>query len=126
MDGLASVTQTRQSLCDLSAIKSHNDLRGRRGFATRFCSWSATGRRLIMYWLPTDRGLVGDLLGSSLRLDATGRRPVRDRSSTYQIGCLPSQFKIMIKKKNIDTCSIFETDEFNMVHILSLTNFACI
>ena len=28
------------------------------------------------------RGLVGDLIGTSLRLDATGRRPIGDRSPT--------------------------------------------
>ena len=42
----------------------------------------AVGRRLIGVWLPTDRRLVGDLVGTSLRLVATGRRPVGDRSPT--------------------------------------------
>ena len=42
----------------------------------------AVGRRLIGDWLPTDRRLVGDLVGTSLRLDATGRRPVGDWSPT--------------------------------------------
>ena len=60
----------------------HDDRRGRRGVATRFCSWSATRRRLIGDWFPIDRRLVGDLVGTSLRLDATGRRPVGDRSPT--------------------------------------------
>ena len=40
------------------------------------------GRRPVGDWLPTDRRLVGDLVGTSLRLDATGRRPVGDRSPT--------------------------------------------
>ena len=42
----------------------------------------AVGRRRVGDWLPTDRRLVGDLVGTSLRLDATGRRPVGDRSPT--------------------------------------------
>ena len=76
----ASVRHTLQPLCDLSATKIQNECRGRREVATRFCSWSATGWRLIGDWLqlPTDQRLVGDLVGTSLRLDATGRRPVGD------------------------------------------------
>ena len=42
----------------------------------------AVGRRLIGDWSPTDGRLVGDLVGTSLRLDATSRRPVGDRSPT--------------------------------------------
>ena len=79
---IALVRHTLQPLCDLSATKIQNDRGGRRGVATRFCCWSATRRRLIRDWLPTDRRLVGDLVGTSLRLDATGRRPVGDWSPT--------------------------------------------
>ena len=42
----------------------------------------AVGRRLVGDWSATDRGLVGDLVGTSLRLDSTSRRPVGDRSPT--------------------------------------------
>ena len=76
------VRPTLQPLCDLSETKIYNDRRGRRGVETSFCSWSATCRPLIGDWLPTDRRLVGNLVGTSLRLDATGRRPVGDRSPT--------------------------------------------
>ena len=48
--------------------------------------WSATGRRLIGDWLPTDWRLGSATgrrpRGTSLRLEATGRRPVGDRSPT--------------------------------------------
>ena len=81
----APVRHTLRPLCDLSATIIQNDRRGRKGVATRFCSWSATGRRLIGDRLPTDRRLVGDLVGTSLRLDATGRRPVGDRSPSSRL-----------------------------------------
>ena len=50
----------------------------------------AVGRRLVGDWSATNRGLVADWSadwsatswGTSLRLDATGRRPVGDRSPT--------------------------------------------
>ena len=88
--------------------KIHNDRRGRRGVATRFCSWSATGRRLIGDWLPTDRRLVGDLVGTSLRLDATSRRP--------------SKLKKCDKEEKHLILS-FKTDELNMVHSLSFIHY---
>ena len=78
----AQVRHTLQPLCDLSVTKIQNDRRGRRGVATRFCSWSATNRGLVADWSATGRRLVGDLVGTSLRLDATGRRPVGDWSPT--------------------------------------------
>ena len=61
----ALVRHTLQLLCDLSATKIHNDHKGRRGVATRFCSWSAT-----------DRGLVANL-------SATGRRPRWDLFASW-------------------------------------------
>ena len=42
----------------------------------------AVGQRLIRDWLPTDQRLVGDLVVTSLRLDATGQGPVLDKSPT--------------------------------------------
>ena len=39
----------------------------------------AVGRRLVGDWSATDRRLVGDLVVTSLRLDATSRRPVGDQ-----------------------------------------------
>ena len=102
----ASVTHTLQPLCDLSATTIHNDCRCRRGVVTRFCSWSATRLQLIWEWLTTDRRLVGDLVGTFLRLHATGRQPVgtgpRLIADQSPIGRRPSQLKIVIKKKNIN------------------------
>ena len=74
----APVRHTLQPLCDLSATKIHNDRRGRRGVATRSCSWSATGRRLIGDWLPTDRRPRGDLFATWCNCTPTGRGPVPD------------------------------------------------
>ena len=108
---MSKVRHTLQPLCDLSATKIHNDRRGRRGVATRFCSWSATRRRLVGDWSATDRGLVGDWSATSwgplcdlMQLVAdrsgTGPRLIADQSP---ISRRPSKLKSVIKKKNIDT-----------------------
>ena len=98
----ASVVHALQSLYDLSATKIYND---HRGVATRFGSWSATRRRLIGDWLPTDRpttswGPLCDLMQLVVDWSRTGPRLIVDQSP---IGHRPSQLKIVIKKKkNID------------------------
>ena len=83
--------------------------------ATRFKGWSVTCRRLIGDCLPTEKRLVGDLVGPLCDLmqlvadrSGTGPRLVADQSP---IGRRLSQLKIVTKKKSID----------NMVHILFLS-----
>ena len=67
----------------------------------------AVGRRLIGDWLPTNRRLVGDLVGPLCDLmqlvadrSGTGPRLIADQSP---IGRRPGKLKSVIKKKNIDT-----------------------
>ena len=120
----ASVVHALQSLCDLSATKIYNDRRGRRGVATRFGSWSATRRRLIGDWLPTDRpttswGPLCDLMQLVVDWSRTGPRLIVDQSP---IGHRPSQLKIVIKKKKTLIIS-FQTDELNSVNIVSYINY---
>ena len=69
-------------LRDQNSKRSQRSQRSRNKVLQLVADSSATGRRLIGDWLPTDRRLVGDLVGTSLRVDATGRRPVGDRSPT--------------------------------------------
>ena len=87
---LASVSHTLQPLWDLSASKIHND---RRGVATRFYSWSATGCRLIRVWSATSWRPLCDLM-----------QLVGDRSPTNR---RLSQLKIAIKKKDIDSIFLY-------------------
>ena len=47
-----------------TATKIQNDRRGRRGVATRFCSWLATNRRLVADWSTTGRRPRGDLFAT--------------------------------------------------------------
>ena len=106
----AQVRHTLQPLCDLSATKIQNDRRGRRGVATRFCSWSptrrrlvgdlsGTGCRLIGDWSATSWGPLCDLMQLVAERSGTGPRLVADQSP---IGLRPSQLKTVIKEKNID------------------------
>ena len=118
----AQVRHALQPLCDLSATKIQNDRRGRRGVATRFCSWSPTRRRLIGDWLPTDRRPCGDLFATWCNWSPTGRGPVPDSSPTSRRSVADQvNLKLLLKRKTLIIS--FNTDELNKVHILSFINY---